>query len=1579
MSDHHPPRSTESSTINASRRTFLRTTGLAALLTGTSTAADGAQPADGPSAPETGSGGPGRMGNLPSYIENPQLFEQGREPTHAAAAVPYGSVRRARDSDERFTALEERFAGSDYFRSLDGEWDFRFYERPADRPEAYADEDWDTISVPSVWQTEGYDQFIYANTPITWTHYDPPLEGELDPRAEGGVDVPDTNPTGTYRRSFAVPADWDGREIFLHFEGVKQAYFVWVDGRYVGFQQGSMTPGEFDITDHVSTGSEHDVTVQVYRFSDGEAMETIDMFRYAGIYRSVYLFAAPKVHLRDFSVRSDLDENYEDGHLRIDAELANFTGTVQGEYTVAAHLFEGEEPSVPGSSEDSAGGSPSDEPVTTLSTTTTVGPDGDSVTMETDVRDPTKWSAEHPNLYTVVLELRPRGGSPTEAMLDKVGFRSFETTRGTPGAHVLVNGEPVNIRGTNRHETDPDTGRALPVETMRTDLELMKRFNLNAVRTSHYPNDPTFLRLADEYGVYVQDEVCVESHWFENLLASTDAYHDQAVARFRRMLLRDRNHASIFSWSTGNEAGTGDEHLAMAALAADSAEHIPEDTSDVTGVGPVESYSGGVEGLAPDRLLYHQPNGGGWDVEYSDMLGPRYPDLDGLLSVADGSGIGDGERPVVMGEYNHAMGNSLGLVHRMWSEHIQPPVRRARDRTGAGADGVLVGSPTVDVGREGGAVTLRNGDRIEVETADVDVSPPAFTLAVSFTGVGSRSTRGLFSADERHGVAVDRGRLVVGETSSTWELPGLSEDEWHTVVLVATDDGLRVYLDGERVAATGRTLDGLFDGPLRLGGGPGSAPGDEPADGTEPGGSITVDAVHAFDRALSGDEVADVAGADGAALRYTFDGLLRDRNLNGGFVWDWVDQDVTRTTTADGESVEYGFYDGNPFCLNGLVWSDRRPQPELDQLKHSHQPVKVAPTGRIAEGDVYVTNHFSFTDLDALEGRWELVADDETVDEGALDLDLAPGETRRVSVPFEAPASPRPGAEYRLNVSFVDPEATAYAEAGHRVARDQLDVPVDAPDAPTVDPAELPALSTSEGDGSVVVAGDGFEYTFDRDAGTLSSMQYDGAELLADGPLFNAWRAPIMNEVQSWGSEQASSWEEAGLDSLAHQVDSVRVSQPADALVRVDVTGFAQGRGPRTTLTTPDATGGSDGIVQGDPERVTGRSGRALALDGEDDYVDAGSASGVNFTSPGFAISATFGGVETGDHNPLVTKGDHQYGLKVNGSDFELFVYSDGWHTVRAPVPDDLGSDAWHTLTGVCTADELRLYLDGEQLSSSAYEPSTVNGTEFPVHVGHNSENTGRYSATTIDSVRLYDRALSADEVAGGFDSPPESAVRWYEFDEFTESRSSERGAGFRTAYRYRVFGSGDVTVGVEANPNDVLEEVVTDYLPKLGFQLEVPEEFSEFEWYGRGPLETYPDRKWGVDVGRYAGSVDDQYVPYLPPTDNGNKADTRWAALSNGDVGLLGAATDESMNVNLEQWANLAEAEHQHELEPRGSIGFDLDHRVSGVGGTPVEPYDEYQVQPEATAFEFLLRPFAVDEADPADLANRQFPSSGE
>jgi len=663
------------SRLTPTRRQFLQATAMAAMAVGVSSQSGAAAATNAPSAP-------GRISNLAAYLEDPERVAENVEPTHVTSAVTYESVHAARTADEPFTEIESRFAESEYVQLLNGEWQFAFHEKPSELPDSYdglAGDEWGSIDVPGVWQTQGYGERIYANNAITWEVYEPNQDGDLVPNEDGTVDVPgvdddDFNPVGTYRRSFAVPETWDGRETFLHFEGVKQAFFAWVDGEYVGFRTGSMTPAEFDVSDHVEAGGDHQVTVQVYHWSDSETLETIDMFRYAGIFRSVYLFATPAVHLRDFYARTDLDDDYEDGELRIDAEIANYGDAPAGEYVVRAHLYEtartkpgrgpprgngasaaggnggkekGNEASQSRGPPDNAGPDgrpPRGRKVTTLSSTATVDENGAVVSLDADVPNPAKWSAEQPNLYQLVLELVPAGGTPTEAMLEKVGFRSYETTRGQQGAEVLVNGESVDIQGVNRHETDPDFGRTVPIERVREDIETMRQFNINAVRTSHYPNDPSLYRLADEYGLYLQDEVCVESHWWQGLLANTEVYHDQAVAQFRRMVLRDRNHASVFSWSTGNEAGTGAEHIEMASLAADSDEFIPGDTADVSGVETVESFDGDVEGVAPDRILYHQPNGGGWNVEYSDMLGPRYADIGTLLSVGDGSYIGDGLR-----------------------------------------------------------------------------------------------------------------------------------------------------------------------------------------------------------------------------------------------------------------------------------------------------------------------------------------------------------------------------------------------------------------------------------------------------------------------------------------------------------------------------------------------------------------------------------------------------------------------------------------------------------------------------------------------------------------------------------------------------------------------------------------------------------------------------------------------------------------------------------------------------------------------------------------------------------------------
>ncbi|MDS0241740.1 glycoside hydrolase family 2 TIM barrel-domain containing protein [Haloferax massiliensis] len=1584
---------------------------MAAVAVGVSSQSGAAAATNAPSAP-------GRISNLAAYLEDPEKVAENVEPTHVTSAVPYESVRAARTADEPFTEIESRFAESEYVQLLNGEWQFAFHGKPADVPDSYdglASDEWGSIDVPGVWQTQGYGERIYANNAITWEAYEPNQDGDLVPNEDGTVDVPGVdddglNPVGTYRRSFAVPETWDGRETFLHFEGVKQAFFVWVDGEYVGFRTGSMTPAEFDVSDHVEAGGDHQVTVQVYHWSDSEALETIDMFRYAGIFRSVYLFATPAVHLRDFYARTDLDDDYEDGELRIDAEIANYGDAPAGEYVVRAHLYEtartkpgrgpprgkganaaggnggkekGNEASRSRGPPDDAGPGgrpPRGRKVTTLSSTATVDENGAVVSLDADVPNPAKWSAEQPNLYQLVLELVPAGGTPTEAMLEKVGFRTYETTRGRHGAEVLVNGESVDIQGVNRHETDPDFGRTVPIERVREDIETMRQFNINAVRTSHYPNDPSLYRLADEYGLYLQDEVCVESHWWQGLLANTEVYHDQAVAQFRRMVLRDRNHASVFSWSTGNEAGTGAEHIEMASLAADSDEFIPEDTADVSGVETVESFDGDVEGVAPDRILYHQPNGGGWNVEYSDMLGPRYADIGTLLSVGDGSYIGDGLRPVVMGEYNHAMGNSLGLVHEMWNEYIKPPVREATDRTGSENPGVLVGSPAVVPGPDAapggntdGAIELGAGDAIEIRRDAELEHGGEFTVGATISvdeGTAMDADVPIVVDDGRYALAVSDGEIQFsvggGESTVSAPVPDSGLDGWTTVVGVADSTELEIYVDGALAGESSHTVSGLRAGeePIRIGG----------------EAALAVDGLGIYDRAVNSDETSDADGElrDGATVAYDFADLLRDKSLVGGFIWDWVNQDLN-DTAADGEAFQFYHSDGpdGAFCLNGLVWSDRDPQPELWQLKHCHQPVGVADAD-VAAGEVYISNRYNFTSLDGVEGRWELTADGEPLRSGDFGVDISPGETRRVSLPVEAPSNPGAGVEYRLTVRFTLAESTTYADAGHEIAFEQLAVPVDAPEPETASLDSMGPLSVDEG-GDITVSGDGFEYVVADDAGTLSSMAYEGTDLLERGPLFNSWRAPVMNEIQQWGSAPALSWYEAGLDELTHSVESVGVERRDESLVEVAVEGFAEGAEPARRLATPDRSEhDNDGVLTGEAGIVTGASGQAVEFT-DDGSLSLGRSESLDVTDAGLTIEFWVRPGEPqegGAAQVYVSKGGRQYLLKrrESGRDGYLeFVFNaDGWHVADGPVPDDWAG-GWHHVAGVWDGSEMTLFVDGERLGTGSYE-GTLQHVDAPTQVGSSVAD-----GTALDEVRIYDRALAEDELGSlAADTPLDGAVAWLPLDEFN-SVGDANGPGFATSYRYRIYGSGDVALDVEARPNEGLRETVDGWLPKAGVQLELPERFDDFEWYGRGELETYPDRKWGVPIGRYEGTVDEQYVPYLPPTDNGNKAQTRWATLSDGEVSLLGTFGEGNANVSLEQWANLAAAEHQYELEDRGSVGFNLDHRVTGLGGTPTEPLDRYQVPVESTAFSVVLRPFDSDDDDPMALANRRLPDPQE
>ena len=550
------------------------------------------------------SDGPAPLG--PPDWENPEVTGRNKEPGHCTL-VPYPDIE---------TAVAGQGEASPFYQSLNGKWRFKCVRKPEDRPMDFYRPDfdvsgWAEIPVPSNWEMQGYDKPIYLN--MRYPHpTNPPYI------------APDYNPVGSYRRLFTIPDAWKDRQVFLHFDGVMSAFYVWINGRLVGYSEDSMTPGEFNITPCLKPG-DNTIAVQVYRWCDGSYLEDQDMFRMSGIYRNVYLFAAPSVHIRDFAVRATLDDQYKDGILMIRPKLAAYEETDLKDWTVQAQLYDADRKAVLA------------EPLK-IAAKDIVGeryPQRDNVAFalaRATVSGVKQWSDELPNLYTLVLTVNDPSGKLIEAESCRVGFRRVEIKDG----QFFVNGRSIRFFGTNRHEHDPDSGRAIPVSRMIEDIKLMKSHNINAVRTSHYPNDPRWYDLCDQYGIYLMDEANVETHGVGGLLSNIPAWHTAFMERAIRMVERDKNHPSVVWWSLGNESGMGPNHAAMA--------------------GWIHDYD-------PTRPVHYEgaaarPR----DAAYVDVISRMYERIPGIVRLA----TNDDPRPVVLCEYEHAMGNSVGNLREYW-------------------------------------------------------------------------------------------------------------------------------------------------------------------------------------------------------------------------------------------------------------------------------------------------------------------------------------------------------------------------------------------------------------------------------------------------------------------------------------------------------------------------------------------------------------------------------------------------------------------------------------------------------------------------------------------------------------------------------------------------------------------------------------------------------------------------------------------------------------------------------------------------------------------------------------------------
>ncbi|MBT4401152.1 MAG: DUF4981 domain-containing protein [Bacteroidetes bacterium] len=543
------------------------------------------------------------------YVENEQIIEYNKLPAHAWV-----------NPDPA------------YMKSLDGSWSFKWVRSPKDRPLDFIKpktdlSHWDKIQVPSNWEVEGYGVPIYVNHQYEFADYKAPVSDEMKfvdriyPSDPGKVPH-EYNPVGSYRREFILEKDWMDREVILHIGAMKSGGFVWINGEFAGYSQGSKLPAEFNITPMVKKGK-NSIALQIFRWTDGSYLECQDFWRISGIERSVFIYSQAKTHISDFEAKTTLDASYKNGVLELEVLIAN--------RTIATALNLSYE------IKDAKG---------TIISTQSYNISVENNALASQIFPATipgvkPWTAEHPDLYTLNLKLSDSKGNVLDEPSIKIGFRSVEIKNGL----LLVNGQRITLKGVNTQEADPETGHVMSEEMMLKDITLWKENNINAVRLSHYPRVSRFYELCDEYGIYVVDEANIESHgmyYGKSSLAKNPAWEKAHVDRMVRLVERDKNHPSVIIWSMGNEGGNGVNFYAgYKAMKDHDASKRP-----VQYERPYKDYDGSL-----------------FDMDWNtDIIVPQYPSPATFEMV--GKNLTD--RPYIPSEYAHAMGNSSGNFQDYW-------------------------------------------------------------------------------------------------------------------------------------------------------------------------------------------------------------------------------------------------------------------------------------------------------------------------------------------------------------------------------------------------------------------------------------------------------------------------------------------------------------------------------------------------------------------------------------------------------------------------------------------------------------------------------------------------------------------------------------------------------------------------------------------------------------------------------------------------------------------------------------------------------------------------------------------------
>ena len=968
-------------------------------------------------------------GNIYDFIENPAVFELNQE-------------------EGRAYFIPEKHI------SLNGKWKFLWGDVPEKIPakfyeDSFNDRKWDEINVPSNWEMEGYGDKLFRNVHAPFK-VDPPF-------------VPkEYNPTGAYRRTFNIPSAWKGDRIFLRMEKVASASFVWINGKEVGYNEGAQEPFEFDITKYVKPGK-NTIAVHVVKYSDGYYLEGQDYWRLAGIFDDVRIYATPTVRLFDWYVVTDLDDTYTDAMFDLTVDIKKYTDEPSDSYKVKAILT------------DDTG-----RQVVELTSEPfkSSGAGKKQVRFKQNISNPKKWTSETPNLYSLEMQLLGSTGKVVDLIRTKTGFKETEIR----GEVFYLNGVPLKLHAQNSHMQHPELGHTMNEETIRRDFEILKQFNFNAVRTSHYPPVNRYLELANEYGLFIIDEAGVEAHATEYVSRRED-FTEMYRERARQMVLRDRNYPCILFWSAGNESGEG------------------------FNINEVIK-----EGRKYDHTRYWMYGGNAYVHPAEEIIGPRYPNPIELEMqtgiIPDSKDI----RPSFMDEYLSVAGNGGGGMDDYWrvvyshprlmggaiwdfvSPGLTERVRMIEDKSPYNTQSNLMGNAKLIKGTSGNALDLNGHDQwVEIYRDDnLEIESDKLTLTCDVyprklvSSSGSFMTKGSyqFGLQQQGKDSLDFYVYTSKKNVLRIPLPANWENNWHQLSGVYDGEKMTVYIDGNiagTLAASGNIRN--FPFPVNIG-------RNAEVHGQETNVYIC-------------DAIMDNVGIFTDAV---FPGDIRPE---ASVLWLDFEKESDK-----GTFFSYGI----GARTYGSIWPDRRVQPEMWQMKKSVQPISVSLIDA-ESGWVEVWNRNHFVNTDVYKTRWFLEADGDIIEEGEINMQVPPLTKKRIRLSYRKP-SILPGKEYRITISSSLKEDELWAPAGHEVAWDQLELPWYK--QPEVFKKSTGMLTFNKMPESITVSGEDFTYTFDK-SGALVSIVHAGLEMLKSPVSLNIWRAPLANELDQWNSGNARS------------------------------------------------------------------------------------------------------------------------------------------------------------------------------------------------------------------------------------------------------------------------------------------------------------------------------------------------------------------------------------------------------------------------------------------------------------------------